>query len=51
MHGGRQEQQRKLWSDGETNDLIEAWSNEVIQVALEMPKHRNKATKSTRHCS
>ena len=35
----------KLWSDKETNDLIEAWSDEVIQVALEnakTPKQSNK---------
>lgn len=35
----------KLWSDKETKDLLEAWSDEVIQVALEnakTPKQSNK---------
>lgn len=35
----------RLWSDKKTKDLLEAWSDEVIQVALEnakTPKQSNK---------
>ena len=35
----------KLWSDGETKYLIESWSNEVIQVALENAKTPTQSNK------
>ena len=46
---GKNSSRGKLWSDAETNSLIEAWGDEVIQQALEnakTPKQSNKVYKT-----